>query len=77
VMTVHHAGYYMKENVPPADWDDPTPIPFLSATGTYLLALAGPTEWIPPTFRLLELALKAEGVGAKTSSGYGRMMFDE
>ncbi|MGZ5434687.1 MAG: type III-B CRISPR module RAMP protein Cmr6 [Pyrinomonadaceae bacterium] len=75
VITVHHADYYMKENVPPADWDDPTPIPFLSATGTYLIALAGPAEWIEPTFKLLELALKDEGIGAKTSSGYGRMHF--
>ncbi|PYS94602.1 MAG: type III-B CRISPR module RAMP protein Cmr6, partial [Acidobacteria bacterium] len=75
VMTVHHGDYYMKENIPPTDWDDPTPIPFLSATGIYLLALAGPEDWINPTFKLLELALKEEGIGAKTSSGYGRMKF--
>jgi CRISPR-associated protein Cmr6 len=75
VMTVHHGDYYMNENIPPADWDDPTPIPFLSATGTYLIALAGPTGWIEPTFKLLECALKEEGIGAKTSSGYGRMEF--
>lgn len=75
VMTVHHADYYMNSNVPPSDWDDPTPIPFISATGTYLLALAGPSNWIEATFKLLELALKEEGIGAKTSSGYGRMTF--
>ena len=75
VMTVHHQGYYMGAGVPPADWDDPIPVSFLSATGTYLLALAGPAEWISPTFKLLEIALKEEGVGAKTSSGYGRMIF--
>lgn len=73
VMTVHHANYYMKGNVAPADWDDPKPVPFISATGTYLIALAGPSDWIAPTFKLLELALNEEGVGAKTSSGYGRM----
>ena len=75
VMTVHHSDYYMRGNVAPADWDDPSPVPFISATGTYLLALAGPEDWINPTFRLLELALDEEGIGAKTSSGYGRMKF--
>jgi CRISPR-associated protein Cmr6 len=73
IITVHHADYYMSGNVPPADWDDPTPIPFLSATGTYLIAVAGPSEWIQPCFRLLELALLEEGIGSKTSSGYGRL----
>jgi CRISPR-associated protein Cmr6 len=75
VMTVHHQGYYMKDDVAPTDWDDPHPVPFISATGIYLLALAGPADWLPPTFKLLELALKEEGIGAKTSSGYGRMTF--
>jgi CRISPR-associated protein Cmr6 len=75
VMTVHHANYYMKGNVAPADWDDPNPVPFISATGTYLLALAGPEDWTKPTFKLLEFALAEEGIGAKTSSGYGRLRF--
>ncbi len=75
VMTVHHQDYYMKGTVAPADWDDPIPVPFISATGTYLLALAGPDDWIEPTFKLLKLALSEEGIGAKTSSGYGRMKF--
>jgi CRISPR-associated protein Cmr6 len=73
VMTVHHQGYYMKTNVPPADWDDPNPVSFLSATGTYLVALAGPAVWIEPTFKLLQIAFAEEGIGAKTSSGYGRL----
>jgi CRISPR/Cas system CMR subunit Cmr6 (Cas7 group RAMP superfamily) len=37
--------------------------------------LAGPDDWIEPTFKLLKLALSEEGIGAKTSSGYGRMKF--
>lgn len=73
VMTVHHQDYYMKANVPPADWDDPNPVSFLSATGSYLVALAGPTLWVEATFKLLQIALVEEGIGAKTSSGYGRM----
>jgi CRISPR-associated protein Cmr6 len=73
VMTVHHQDYYMKPDVPPADWDDPNPVSFLSATGKYLIALAGPSAWIEPTFKLLQIAFAEEGIGAKTSSGYGRL----
>ncbi|MFH0988537.1 MAG: type III-B CRISPR module RAMP protein Cmr6 [bacterium] len=76
VMTVHHQDYYMEANIPPADWDDPKPIPFLSVTGTYLLALAaskGGEQWLEASFDILKPALKELGIGAKTSSGYGRM----
>lgn len=73
VMNVHHPEYYRRENIPPADWDSPTPVSFLSATGSYLLALHGPDEWVKVAFEILAYALKEEGIGAKTSSGYGRM----
>lgn len=72
VMTVHHPDYYQKDK-PPADWDNPTPIHFLTATGKYLIALKGPDEWVETAFEILTLALKEVGIGAKTSSGYGRM----
>lgn len=74
VMTVHHPEYYGGDD-PPADWDDPRPVPFLSATGSYLLALSGGpgTEGlVGQTMEILALALRDYGVGAKTSSGYGR-----
>jgi len=74
VMTVHHPDYYQGKDSAPADWDSPTPISFLSATGTYLVALAGPPLWVDAAFRILEKALAQDGVGAKTSSGYGRMV---
>ncbi len=79
VMTVHHRAYYEGKNQPPADWDDPNPVPFLSATGKYLIALAAPAgceRWRDLAFQVLEEALKHEGVGAKTSSGYGRARFE-
>lgn len=78
VMTVHHRGYYEGKNQPPSDWDDPNPVPFLSATGEYLIALAAPEgceTWRDLAFQITEEALKQEGVGAKTSSGYGRATF--
>jgi CRISPR-associated protein Cmr6 len=77
VITVHHQKYYQGLNLP-ADWDDPNPVPFLSATGSYLIALAGSEleyqqSWIEATFAILGHALAELGIGAKTSSGYGRM----
>lgn len=77
IITVHHPDYYRGKNVPPADWDSPTPIPFLSATGDFLIALSGPDEWVETAFKFLSLALKELGIGAKTSSGYGRMLLGE
>jgi len=74
IITVHHPKYYQGDE-PPADWDSPTPIPFLTATGTFLISLSGPEQWVKAAFEILELALAREGVGAKTSSGYGRMNF--
>jgi len=79
VITVHHPKYYQGQTddqgnaSPPADWDSPTIIPFLSATGSYLVALAGSEAWVHVTFTILEWALAKLGIGAKTSSGYGRM----
>ncbi len=83
VIAVHHPKYYQEEtNVPPSDWDSPNPVPFLSATGKYLIALAAPdlgkdSQWIKKTFEILRFALQEMGVGAKTSSGYGRMELEE
>lgn len=77
VITVHHPDYYGGKNTSPADWDSPTPVPFLSATGSYLIALNGPEHWVDATFTILGHALRELGVGAKTSSGYGRMELEE
>jgi len=72
VITVHHPEYYQGDK-PPADWDSPTPIPFLSATGDYLIAIGGDVAWAEKAFEILAWALAEVGIGAKTSSGYGRM----
>lgn len=83
VITVHHPKYYQDEEIaPPSDWDSPNPVPFLSATGKYLIALAAPdlgkdSEWIKRTLEILALAFKEMGIGAKTSNGYGRLQLEE
>lgn len=77
VLTVHHPDYYTRDaSKPPADWDSPVPVPFLSATGSFLIALAGPPDWVALARDLLARALEQEGIGAKTSSGYGRLILE-
>ncbi len=79
ILTVHHQNYYNDGKVAPADWDNPVPIPLLSAQGCYLLALSansGDSDFDEKmtclAVQIIERALRDEGIGAKTSSGYGR-----
>lgn len=87
VITVHHGNYYkgpdaQKQIAPPADWDSPNPVSFLSARGRYLVAVNADPEldnresWLDAVLSLLTEALLVLGIGAKTSSGYGRMKRD-
>lgn len=89
VMTPHHSDYYSDKTyqagenqgklIPPTDFDDPTPITFLSVTGAFHIAVScdvtgDPGErWAKLAFDLLKEALREWGVGGKTSSGYGRL----
>lgn len=79
VMTTHHPEYYrgLDGRTPPADWDKPIPVPFLSASGTFTLVLSARPNpdaqaALDAACALLTAALAEEGVGAKTSSGFGR-----
>ncbi|MEF3272799.1 MAG: type III-B CRISPR module RAMP protein Cmr6 [Chloroflexus sp.] len=74
VVTGHHPSYYVGPHpTPPADWDSPNPVPFLTATGRYLIAVAGPSDWAQTALLILGMALRDLGIGAKTAAGYGRM----
>lgn len=76
-MTVHHGDYYQAlpgaPAPPPTDFDEPTPVPFLTTRGTFVGALEGPARWREVACQLLEAGLRDLGIGAKTASGYGRM----
>lgn len=81
IMAIHHPRYYQGEGAAPADWDDPSLVPFPTATGRYLVALGGPPAewaqaWVDVAFQILGFALQEAGIGAKTSAGYGRMRLD-
>ena len=75
VLTPHQATYHKAAGTIAAnDYDDPIPVNFLSVKpGTkFLIALNGPPKWTELAAALLQDALDEWGVGAKTSSGYGR-----
>lgn len=80
VMTVHHPEYYKEQgNSAPSDFDDPTPIPFLSVRGAFEIALhcdvngADGEKWVRLAMALLRDALAQWGIGGKTNAGYGRL----
>jgi CRISPR-associated protein Cmr6 len=84
VMTVHHPKYYQQAPavVPPTDFDEPVPIPFISVAGTFFLAVESDERdvdgaWRRTAVQLLDKGLTELGIGAKTSSGYGRFQLEE
>lgn len=79
VMTPHHAKYYRGEG-PAADWDSPVIIPFMTvaANTAFLISLAprgdqASVDDVNLVWQWVYDALSWIGIGAKTSSGYGRL----
>jgi CRISPR-associated protein Cmr6 len=74
IMNPHYPDYYGKGE-PPADWQNPTPIKFLTVENTkfqfYILSRSRNNELLDISKKLLQEALKEHGIGAKTSLGYG------
>lgn len=78
VLTPHQGAYYTGESESlPADWNDPTPVPFLTvAPGTrfvfhFRLRDDAPADEWKSLESLLRQGLEWLGIGGKTSSGYG------
>jgi len=83
VMTPHHTEYYSnKDGAAPSDFDDPTPITFLSIAGSFHIVISCDVQnedgekWIELAFKILTKALEEWGIGGKTNSGYGRMVLE-
>lgn len=82
VVTVHHPDYYQERGQDgPSDTDSPIPIPFLSVSGTFVIALelnpaldpAQHGHWLEAAWTALQAGLRHHGIGAKTNAGYGRI----
>lgn len=78
VITVHHADYYGASGRKGlTDLEDPTPVPFISVTGTYRFVVeCRDAEWREAAMAILKIGLADLGIGAKTRSGYGRIDLD-
>lgn len=75
VMTPHYGDYYQGD-APPADWLEPTPIPFLTIGqgSRFRFDVSGKDDpLLGEVIGWLETALADLGVGGKTSAGYGEM----
>ena len=82
VMTPHYGGW--NPDNPPGDWNDPTPIPFLTvAKGASFLFGIVPCsddvcdDELNRVWEWLKDALDWTGAGAKTAVGYGRFAHDK
>ena len=81
VVTCHHRGYYsQQEPAVPSDFDDPVPVSFVSVGGTFLVVCdceepdaSRKKAILAEIGKLFERVLGERGVGAKRSSGYGRL----
>jgi CRISPR type III-B/RAMP module RAMP protein Cmr6 len=76
IVTVHHPAYYSKKGAEwPTDFDDPTPVPFMTIKpGTrFAVTVSGPDDdWCRYAIKLLTWGLENLGIGGKTNAGYGR-----
>ena len=74
VITVHHQDYYSGKR-PPADTESPIPVHYLTVTGSFWFCLQGPAPWLTFLQDLCKDVLSNQGIGAKRSAGYGRLVF--
>lgn len=77
VVTPHHQEYYNGGKAEPSDKDSPVPNHQLAVQGSFLFVIEGEPEHIALCQTMLTSALADNGVGAKTSAGYGYMKANE
>ena len=75
VINVHYPDYY-KSSKPPADYQDPNPVFFITVKNTSFEFITGikkksDENVLDKAFDYLQKALTEFGIGAKTSVGYG------
>ena len=79
VLTVHHPSYYQKDGRV-SETDDPIPVSFVSAHGSFYIALELAPDldpavhggWLEAAWEALRHGLFNHGIGSKTNAGYGR-----
>jgi CRISPR type III-B/RAMP module RAMP protein Cmr6 len=72
-----HARQYYERGAAPAGMENPNPVTYLAARGSFRVVLEGPEGWVDRAAELLQHALRDLGVGAKTRSGFGRFTLSD
>lgn len=85
IITPHHKDWQDEGKAAPTDFDSPTPVSFLSFSGKFHFCITwqGPEpvndseksnidQWLSLAWKLLTESLAEQGVGGKTSSGFGK-----
>lgn len=91
IMTPHYGDWYQKgdskptdKNVQPGDWHSPVPVSFLAVEKAVMqfgvmprLGANVSDDELEQISNVITMALEHLGIGAKTATGYGRMLKDE
>lgn len=78
ILTPHNMEYYSGRRESPSPFEDPVPVRWLSVAAPFHICIAKrdtrlPDDWMDAAEELLRDSLQDWGIGAKTSSGYGRL----
>lgn len=76
VVTVHHQRYYNDQLKEALDIENPVPNQQLAVQGGFYFVIEGVPAWAEYAGTLLKKTLSEQGLGAKSSSGYGYFVVD-
>ncbi len=77
VVTVHQQKYYGGELDQALDMENPIPNQQIAIQGGFYFTIQGDEKWVNFAKELLVATLENQGMGAKTSSGYGYFTINE
>lgn len=77
VVTVHHQNYYNGSLTEALDIENPIPNQQLAVQGGFYFVIEGVSAWAKYAGTLLKQAINEQGLGAKSSSGYGYFVVDD
>lgn len=77
VVTVHHKEYYSGQLEEALDMESPVPNQQLAVQGSFYFSVEGDKKWAEFAKILLKDMLQEQGLGAKSSSGYGYFVLDD
>lgn len=77
VITVHEQDYYSETSITTDGTQSPTPNLQIGIQGEFYFVFEGDSNWSRYVADLVAAMLEEQGVGAKTSSGYGYFVRDD